>query len=213
MDRYTSRMALVFVALAVAGCASLAGPQLAVPGVRSVDMEVTPILAHLADTSPTLRAALAALDGAAPPIHIRTFETAVDAAFYSRAYGFEYGYTRAYLGRDGRVLSIVVALDVQQLRRDGRDMAVPEPVLLAEMAVVLAHELYGHAIPLALAGTVDAMCLDEVPESAPCALERENRIRSELGVPHRRSYERVGLAITAMRDTGKRSRERGLGNH
>lgn len=63
---------------------------------------------------------------------------------------------------------------------------------------VMAHEVYGHALPYLLAGDLAGKCADPVgAERAEdsCAIKRENAIRAELGLGQRREYGLDGLAI------------------
>lgn len=64
--------------------------------------------------------------------------------------------------------------------------------LIEQLALILIHELYGHALPLAERGVWPLPC-DDPPFSSPvwvlgCAAERENEIRADMGVPQRRRY-------------------------
>jgi hypothetical protein len=63
---------------------------------------------------------------------------------------------------------------------------------------VVAHEVYGHAIPYLLAGDLSGRCADpaagERAEDA-CAIKRENEIRAELRLGERRDYGLNGLSL------------------
>ena len=63
---------------------------------------------------------------------------------------------------------------------------------------ILAHEVYGHAIPYLLAGTLTAKCADPAigqSASASCAVQRENVVRREMRLGQRIEYGRDSLAI------------------
>lgn len=63
---------------------------------------------------------------------------------------------------------------------------------------ILAHEVYGHAIPYLLAGSLAGRCADPAPgqrATEACAIQRENQIRAELRLGLRREYGLSGLAI------------------
>jgi hypothetical protein len=63
---------------------------------------------------------------------------------------------------------------------------------------ILAHEVYGHAIPYLLAGSLSGRCPDPAPgqrATEACAIQRENQIRAELRLGLRREYGLNGLAI------------------
>jgi len=55
---------------------------------------------------------------------------------------------------------------------------------------IVAHEIYGHAIPYLLAGHLSGKCADPAPRqraTESCAIKRENEIRRELRLGERRS--------------------------
>jgi hypothetical protein len=63
---------------------------------------------------------------------------------------------------------------------------------------VLAHEVYGHAIPYLLAGDLSGKCADPRPgqrAADACAIKRENEIRAELRLGERRDYGLDGLTM------------------
>jgi hypothetical protein len=63
---------------------------------------------------------------------------------------------------------------------------------------VLAHEVYGHAIPYLIAGDLSGRCADPVGNQRPedsCAIARENQIREELKLGNRTDYGLSGLAL------------------
>lgn len=58
----------------------------------------------------------------------------------------------------------------------------------ADLDRILAHEVYGHAMPYLLGGHLSARCADPAPGQRPteaCAIQRENQVRSELGLGRR----------------------------
>jgi hypothetical protein len=63
---------------------------------------------------------------------------------------------------------------------------------------ILAHEVYGHAVPYLLAGTPTAKCADPAigqSAAASCAVQRENVIRREMRLGQRIEYGRDSLAL------------------
>ena len=71
--------------------------------------------------------------------------------------------------------------------------------LQADLDRILAHEIYGHAIPYLLAGHLSGKCADPLPKQRAtdaCAIKRENEIRSELRLGQRREYGLDDLAMT-----------------
>jgi hypothetical protein len=64
--------------------------------------------------------------------------------------------------------------------------------LMEQLALMLVHEVYGHALPLVERGVWPLPC-DDPPFASPpwvlgCAAERENEIRADMGVQERRRY-------------------------
>ncbi|HEX8031458.1 MAG TPA: hypothetical protein VF491_23480 [Vicinamibacterales bacterium] len=67
---------------------------------------------------------------------------------------------------------------------------------------IVAHEVYGHAVPLLLSGTVAGNCADPaIGQSAiaSCAIQRENVIRREMRLGQRVEYGRDSLALAPWR--------------
>jgi hypothetical protein len=63
---------------------------------------------------------------------------------------------------------------------------------------IVAHEIYGHAIPFLLAGTLAGKCADPVAGQSPaasCVIQRENVIRREMRLGERVDYTRESLAL------------------
>jgi hypothetical protein len=63
---------------------------------------------------------------------------------------------------------------------------------------IIAHEVYGHAVPYLLAGNLSGKCADPAAgQSAAdaCAIRRENIVRKEMKLGQRFDYGRSGLAL------------------
>lgn len=63
---------------------------------------------------------------------------------------------------------------------------------------ILAHEVYGHAIPFLLSGSLAGKCADPVAGQsamASCVIQRENVIRREMRLGQRLEYGRESLAM------------------
>jgi hypothetical protein len=63
---------------------------------------------------------------------------------------------------------------------------------------VLAHEVYGHALPYLMDGTLAGRCPDPEPgqrAADACAIRRENVIRAELGMSRRTDSGLQGLTL------------------
>lgn len=96
-----------------------------------------------------------------------------------------------------RVDAVVVVINVPLLERM---LASTDTVgdFEDDLDRVVAHEVYGHAIPYLLAGDLSGKCADPLPGERPedaCAIKRENEIRAELRLGERRDYGVAGLAI------------------
>jgi hypothetical protein len=96
-----------------------------------------------------------------------------------------------------RVDAVVVVINVALLERM---LASTDTVgdFEDDLDRVIAHEVYGHAIPYLLAGDLSGKCADPLPgqraEDA-CAIKRENEIRAQLQLGERRD---PGLNSLAM---------------
>lgn len=96
-----------------------------------------------------------------------------------------------------RVDAVVVVINVALLERM---LASTDTVRDFEddLDRVIAHEVYGHAIPYLLAGDLSGKCADPVDgqraEDA-CAIKRENEIRAELRLGERRDHGLNSLAM------------------
>lgn len=96
-----------------------------------------------------------------------------------------------------RVDAVVVVVNVDLLQRMQGSLATLGD-LEDDVDRVLAHEVYGHAVPYLLAGDLSGKCADPVPGQRPedaCAIKRENEIRAELRLGQRRDYGLSGLAM------------------
>jgi hypothetical protein len=108
-------------------------------------------------------------------------------------------------------LARIVELHLQRLAllpRAALDPALHQREFEQFVDDVLVHEVYGHLLPVALAGSIRAQCLDPRPDEEPgasCVLQRENRLRAELGLPPRLHYAFDPGAITLPRRESDRS--------
>jgi hypothetical protein len=95
-----------------------------------------------------------------------------------------------------RVNTVVVVVNLPLFEQLYSDASAAD--LDADLDRILAHEVYGHAIPYLLAGHLSGKCADPVRGQRPtdaCAIKRENEIRSELRLGERRGYGLDGLTI------------------
>jgi hypothetical protein len=103
--------------------------------------------------------------------------------------------------RGSRVREVLVVVNLPLIdQAHSRKRSLPGEVEL-DVDLILAHEVYGHALPYLLAGDLSGRCADPVPGQKPieaCAIRRENAIRSELGVAPRRSAGLESLLLARM---------------
>lgn len=95
-----------------------------------------------------------------------------------------------------RVDTVVVVVNLPLFETLYSDASVVD--LEADLDRILAHEVYGHAIPYLLAGHLSGKCPDPRPgqrATDACAIKRENEIRSELRLGERRGYGLDSLTI------------------
>jgi hypothetical protein len=99
--------------------------------------------------------------------------------------------------QETRVDAVVVVINVDLLERMQGSTSTPRD-FEDDLDRVLAHEIYGHAVPYLLAGDLSGKCADPTPKQRPedaCAIKRENEIRAELKLGMRRDYGLTGLAL------------------
>lgn len=97
-----------------------------------------------------------------------------------------------------RVDAAVVVINLPLLEKLYSDASPTD--LEADLDRIVAHEVYGHAIPYVLAGHLSGKCADPLPgqrATDACAIKRENEIRGELRLGRRREYGLNGLAIAS----------------
>ena len=97
----------------------------------------------------------------------------------------------------GRVDLVVVMVNLDLMQRLSR-LPVTAVDFEDDLDRILAHEVYGHAIPFLLAGHLSGKCADPVAGQsaiASCVIQRENVIRKEIGLGQRLEYGRDSLAL------------------
>ena len=95
-----------------------------------------------------------------------------------------------------RVDTVVVVINLPLLDKLYSDASAAD--LEADLDRILAHEVYGHAVPYLLAGHLSGKCGDPLPgqrATDACAIKRENAVRSELGLGQRRESGLNSLAL------------------
>src|SRR5690606_14531350 len=100
--------------------------------------------------------------------------------------------------RSGEIVGAVVTVDVPRLARLYRLTGLPDEMLEMDIDRILIHEIYGHELPLSQTRTILGGCPDPKPGAlaeSSCAIRRENKIRDELGLEPRVTYDLRGLSI------------------
>jgi hypothetical protein len=101
-------------------------------------------------------------------------------------------------GSNGAIDAVMVVINVALLDSLHARLGSSPEEFEADVERVLAHEVYGHAIPYLLAGSVEGQCPDPRPGESPrdsCSIRRENDVRREAGLGERTDYELEGLAL------------------
>lgn len=166
--------------------------------VRIVDPLLRERLTSLGRRSATWRAAMDSLRATG-------FEVVIAQPKQIRAEvpGLEH-YAAQHLGEvlplrnpQGEMSGAVVTVDLPRLRGLWQRTGLPRSVLAADIDRILIHEVYGHVLPLAQTRRLSGGCPDPgpgEPASSSCAIRRENKIRAELGLERRTTYDLRGLA-------------------
>lgn len=103
--------------------------------------------------------------------------------------------------RSGNVSSVLVVVNVERMQalHDRRGSLPGE--FHADLDRVLAHEVYGHAVPYLEAGHLSGRCADPEPgqpATQSCAIQRENVVRAELRLGRRTDAALGGLILAGM---------------
>ncbi len=98
----------------------------------------------------------------------------------------------------GHVSAVVVVVNVAGLEAVHERRGSLPAEFHGDLDRVLAHEVFGHAVPYLLAGHLSGRCAD--PEegeraTAACAIQRENVVRTELGLGRRTDRALNSLAL------------------
>jgi hypothetical protein len=98
----------------------------------------------------------------------------------------------------GRVSAVLVVVNLPLIEALHERRGSLPAELDADLDSVLAHEVYGHAVPVLLAGDLSGRCADPAPgqpATEACAVRRENVIRSELRLGRRTNAGHDGLLL------------------
>jgi hypothetical protein len=109
----------------------------------------------------------------------------------------------AVVRRDGPEISVVVVvvnLPLLEMLHSRRGLSQAQRD--ADLDRIVVHEVYGHAVPYLLAGDASGRCPDPVgddPAEEACSIQRENAVRAEMGLGHRRDYGLADLSLARLR--------------
>jgi hypothetical protein len=101
----------------------------------------------------------------------------------------------------GRVSAVLVVVNVAAMQElHDRHRSLPGE-FYADLDRILAHEVYGHAVPYLIAGHVSGRCPDPEPGTPAlrsCAIQRENVIRAELRLGRRTDHSLSSLGLARL---------------
>jgi hypothetical protein len=101
----------------------------------------------------------------------------------------------------GRISTVLVVVNVAMMQElHDRHRSLPGE-FHADLDRVLAHEVYGHAVPYLITGHMSGRCADPEPGEPAlnsCAIQRENVIRAELRLGRRTDHALASLALTRL---------------
>ena len=101
----------------------------------------------------------------------------------------------------GRVGAVLVVVNVDQIQAAHERLSSLPGEFHADLERVLAHEVYGHAVPYLLAGDLSGRCADPAPGTPAadaCAIQRENVIRAELRLGRRTDGTLSSLSLARL---------------
>ena len=101
----------------------------------------------------------------------------------------------------GRVGAVLVVVNVDQIQAAHERLSSLPGEFHADLERVLAHEVYGHAVPYLLAGDLSGRCADPMPGTPAahaCAIQRENVIRAELRLGRRTDGTLSSLSLARL---------------
>ena len=99
---------------------------------------------------------------------------------------------------DARLDRVLIVVNLELLRQLS-GLPVTAVDFEDDVDRIVAHEVYGHAIPLLLSGSMAGHCADPATGQsalASCAIQRENVIRREMRLGQRLDYGRDSLALS-----------------
>lgn len=206
-------------------CAVLVLSVLAVSGARAVEVRTLPAepaepaaSGPISAADPTLRDALRriargshswrmALEGLAASgrrVVVLTPDEVVVQTVDSRVVPFEptaIAEVSPVADAHGHVSIVLVVVNVAAIRAVHEVRGSLPGEIDADIERILAHEVYGHAVPYLEAGHLSGRCADPGPGdevTSACAIRRENVIRAELRLGRRTDAALGSLALSRL---------------
>lgn len=180
---------------------AVAAPSRSVPAILVTDVRIQMAIDRLDRKSRLWREALGRVAALERRILIMTPDRVVVEESTGAMVAFD-GSTIAEVSpvrdADGAVNAVMVVLNVALLDSLHTRLGSRPGEFEADLERVLAHEVYGHAIPYLIAGSLDGRCPDPVPGQSArdaCSIRRENEVRREADLGQRSDYELEGLAL------------------
>ena len=197
--------------LALGAALSLLAPPDTIGNLIILDDSLEARMTSLAERSPTFEAALREISLGHVPVTVGTLEQIHERTptwmarqpmpGYAQVVPNAEDLSRSMMaqmitggrGRGVRAAEVHVALDLENFRGTYLGLLADTATLRRDLDLVLAHEIAGHALGWSRSGLVEQGCGDPSWDEAMrgeigCAVEVENRIRAEIGLPGRRDY-------------------------
>ena len=100
---------------------------------------------------------------------------------------------------DSRVDTVIVVINLALLEERYRERKLLPIELDMDLDRIVIHEVYGHALPYLMAGSLSGRCADPHRRQRAvdaCSIRRENAVRAELGLGRRVDYGLDGLNLS-----------------
>ena len=208
MARWTSSVvaaAIGLVAVMPVGVRSEAAARVDAGPFVTRHPELRAALDRIARGSASWRAALAAVAGTGRTAVVVTPDEVVVAGTDGQARAdfdrSEVAAVSPVSDEAGRVRAVLVVVNVAQIQAAHDRLSSLPGEFHADLERVLAHEVYGHAVPYLLAGDLSGRCADPAPGTPAadaCAIQRENVIRAELRLGRRTDASLSSLSLARL---------------
>lgn len=93
----------------------------------------------------------------------------------------------------GKPAAVAVMINKNKIKLHHKVDKDPPEELVRDLSAVLAHEIHGHVVPIAVGHSFDHECLDDPKPGSPdqanaCVMQREAEVLGELGMEPRATY-------------------------